>query len=388
MWRAALAIAAACFATSAPGEGAWSGFTGLELRAFPGGGAEEATYAGSAAFVFDASYYRDFEDGASRFVVHPFLRIDQHDAKRSRFDLRELYYERIFDRWEWRAGIRTVRWGVAESEPLADILNQSDLAASPAGDEKLGQPMVEAAYVAPWGTVQAFLLPYSRERPFPGKDGRPATGRPIDTNDARYESGAEAWYPGAALRFSRSAGPWDIGLSHFHGTAREPRLVTAHRPFRADKDVPLYEVIDQTAVELQFTRGLWIGRLEAIRRGGQGETFHAAAIGAEYSFRGAGLIAEWLYDDRGDKAATPFENDVYLGMRAFLSDERATEIRFGATIDPSDGATRFALAAGRSLGPSIRLTLDAEIWVGPDPRTPGWYGGGDNVVRLSLRRHF
>lgn len=389
MRRPAAILAALLGAVTASGEGVWSGSAGVELRAFPSAPESPAPgYTTDGALVVDMSYYRDFKDGAARVVVHPFLRIDQHDAKRTRIDLRDLYYERIFERWEWRAGVRTLRWGVAESYSPVDILNQSDMAASPDGAEKLGQPMVEAAYIAPWGTVQTFLLPYARERPFPGEEGRPATRRPIDTNDARYESSAEAWHPGAAIRYSRSAGPWDIGLSHFHGTAREPRLEKRYRPLRGTKDIPVYEIIDQTAVDLQFTRGVWIGRLEAIRRSGQGETFHAAVVGAEYSFRGVGLIAEWLYDERGDEAATPFENDIYLGMRAFLSDERATEIRFGATIDPSDGATRLALAAGRSLGPSIRLTLDAEIWVGPDPRTPGWYGGGDSVVRLSLRRHF
>ena len=39
--------------------------------------------------------------------------------------------------------------------------------------------------------------------------------------------------------------------------------------------VPFYEVIHQTGVELLATDGDWVWKLEAMRRSGQGDTFHA-----------------------------------------------------------------------------------------------------------------
>jgi hypothetical protein len=165
-------------------------------------------------------------------------------------------------------------------------------------------------------------------------------------------------------------------------------LLPDYRLWGGTTYVPHYDIIDQTGIDVQYTRGPWIGKLEAIRRSGQGDTFHAVTAGVEYSFRGVGLLAEWLYDDRGSDGPTPFENDLYLGVHAFLSDEHATDVRAGVTIDPDTGTSRLALEASRGFGGSYRVALEAEIWAGPDPSVNGWSSQGDSVVRLVISRYF
>lgn len=36
-----------------------------------------------------------------------------------------------------------------------------------------------------------------------------------------------------------------------------------------------------------------------------------------------GLVSELAYDDRGDSAATPFENDIMFGLRLAVNDPQA-----------------------------------------------------------------
>jgi hypothetical protein len=50
-----------------------------------------------------------------------------------------------------------------------DIINQTDLVENIDGEDKLGQPMVHFSYFGDWGVVDFFLLPYLRERTYPGK---------------------------------------------------------------------------------------------------------------------------------------------------------------------------------------------------------------------------
>ena len=42
----------------------------------------------------------------------------------------------------------------------------------------------------------------------------------LNTNQAQEEKHIDF-----AIRWSHTIGPWDIGLSHFYGTSRDPRLL-------------------------------------------------------------------------------------------------------------------------------------------------------------------
>ncbi len=101
---------------------------------------------------------------------------------------RELSWQLVSRSWELRIGVRKVFWGVAESQQLVDIINQTDLVENVDGEDKLGQPMVNIALIRSWGTVDFFLLPWFRERTFPGQVGRLRFAQPVDTDNPAYES--------------------------------------------------------------------------------------------------------------------------------------------------------------------------------------------------------
>jgi hypothetical protein len=365
------AIIALAIMLSNANAGEWSGYVGGELRLFPSGSDLDDAYHASFSLAAEPEYYHSWDDGYQSLTFKPFLRVDSHDSHRTHFDLRELYWEKAAENWELRAGVRRVFWGKTESQHLVDIINQTDLVENIDTEDKLGQPMINLALVRDWGTLDLFLLPGFRERTFPDEDARLRGPLPIKADDARYESGAKQWHVDFAARWSHFIGNWDLGVSHFHGTSREPRLVPdLSRGLRHIELVPYYDQIDQTGVDLQYTKGSWLWKFEGIHRSGMGDTYNAITAGFEYTLYGVfnsdadmGLLMEYLYDDRGDGATTPYQRDIFLGTRVSLNDVQTTQILAGAIVDQHTGATLLRLEASRRLGKAWRLTIEANAFL-------------------------
>jgi len=307
------------------------------------------------------------------------VRLDQHDSERSHFDIRELTWLKAAENWELRVGMnvassvtsfRKLFWGVTESQHLVDIINQTDLVEHPDTEDKLGQPMINLALIRDWGTVDLFVLPGFRERTFPGSEGRLLSGGiPIDSDQTRYESGAQEKHVDWAVRWEHSLGDWDIGLSHFSGTSREPRFLPGTDGAGKFVLTPYYEQINQTGLDLQITKEDMLWKLEMISRKDQDGSKTALTGGLEYTFVGAfetdadvGVLTEYLFDDRHDNAATPFENDIMLGMRLALNDVQSTELLAGAIFDLDSSASFYLIEASRRLGESWKLSLEAYIY--------------------------
>ncbi len=90
-----------------------------------------------------------------------------------------------------------------------DVINQIDSVESVDGEDKLGQPMVHLTAVKDWGVTELFVLPYFRERTFPGADGRLRTAVPVDTDHAQYESADKERHVDYAMRYSKTLGDWE-----------------------------------------------------------------------------------------------------------------------------------------------------------------------------------
>jgi len=52
-----------------------------------------------------------------------FARLSNGDRNRSRWDVRELYYQLAKKNWEFNVGVKKIYWGVAESVHLVDVIN-------------------------------------------------------------------------------------------------------------------------------------------------------------------------------------------------------------------------------------------------------------------------
>lgn len=377
--------------------GEWSGYIAGESRYFPKYPLSADQYEDfNLSISAQPEYHHKWDNGNQTFTFSPFVRIDQHDQERSHFDISELTWLKAAQNWELRIGIRKLFWGVTESQHLVDIINQTDLVEHPDSEKKLGQPMINLALVRDWGTVDFFILPGFRERTFPGSEGRLlGSGIPIDTDQTRYESGAQEKHVDWAVRWEHNLGDLDIGLSHFSGTSREPRFLPGTDGVGRFVLTPYYEQINQTGLDLQITKENFLWKLEMISRKDQEGHFTALTGGLEYTFVGVfntnaeiGVLTEYLFDDRNDNAATPFENDIMLGMRLVINDVQSTELLAGTIFDLDSSARFTFIEASRRLGESWKLSLEAYIYADmpTDDLTYGFRN--DDFLQLELAWYF
>ena len=371
-----------------------SGFIGVETRVFTqnprwtdqDGGAE-------VSVVFNPEFRYKTEDRQYQFSFIPFYRRDSRDEARSHFDVREAYGLWIGDEWEVLAGINRVFWGVAESRHLVNIINQTDGVEDLDGEDYLGQPMINVTTQQDWGRLGVFILPGFRERTFPGSDGRFRGAVPVDTDNAQFESSSDEKHVDFAARYSHYFGDWDVGLSYFYGTDREPVLAPNTA---ATRFIPTYKLIHQGGLDVQYTTDAWLWKFEGIVREGQGEMFAAAVGGFEYTFYQVfdsegdiGVLAEYQYDGRTREAPfTAQDQDVFAGIRWAANDIQDTEVLGGFSIDTSTQEVFYNLEAERRLGDNYELELRARFFAGSSADEDAHAFERDDYIQLRLARYF
>ena len=376
-------------------DGEWSGKITAELKIFP----ETPLFATQKtiypALAIQPEYYRSWDEGRQSFTLVPFLRLDPLDSERTHADIRELTWLITDGAWELRAGIRKLFWGVTESQHLVNIINQTDTAEDLDGDEKLGQPMVNLSFAGDVGTLDLFVLPYFRERTFPGWQGRPHAILPVDSNQTRYESPAKKYHSDWAIRWLQSIDNWDIGVSHFSGTGRDPLFLLEKNTVGNTVLIPYYVQIDQTGLDIQTTQNGWLLKAELISRDQLGERYSAATGGFEYTIVGIvdsnadlGIIGEYLFDDRHANATTPFADDVMTGLRLTLNDTQSTDFLLGCVVDPNSGAMAWKLENNQRLGDDWKLSIEGKAFVRIPDQDLLHAWRRDSFVRVELARFF
>lgn len=351
-WLAAILPASSVWAQESSWE--FTGNLGVESRWFW----EEPQWPGQAAGIGGSLYSNlqiRWQNDRQRIGIEPFWRLDSVDSHRSHWDLREAYWALDGDDWEILLGVSRVFWGVTESRHLVDIVNQTDLVEDPDREQKLGQPMARLTLLRDWGDLELFVMPYFRERTFPGSEGRFRSPISVETDGPIYESKAGSSHLDFALRYSHFIGDADIGLSFFRGTGRTPKLIPSDH---SEELLPYYHQISQVGMDLQYTLGPWLWKLETIVRRGLDDTFAAAVAGLEYTFFGVrdsdadvGLLVEYLRDGRGpSEPVTPFDNDLFIGSRVALNDLQDSNVLLGLVMDMNEQEWFLNLEAERRLG--------------------------------------
>jgi hypothetical protein len=212
-------------------------------------------------------------------------------------------------------------------------------------------------------------------------------------DDPAFETAAQHEALDVAARYSHTLGDWDLAVSGFNGTSREPNFI----PNRNNTNLqPYYERISQAGLEAQYTTGPWLWKLEGIVREGQGKTFAAAVGGFEYTAyqlfdtqTDLGLIAEYLYDDRDSRApVTPFDNDLFVGTRLGFNDTQDTSLLVGGIIDLETGSTSLRLEGQRRLGQDFQLEIAAQFFSNIDGADPLASFERDSHLTFRITRYY
>lgn len=372
-----------------------SGYLGVEGRYFQ----HEPRFPGqadnNASLTGYVEYYHDYDDRNQRIAFTGFARADSEDSERSHGDIRELYWWKNFDSVEVYAGIRKIFWGVAESVHLVDIINQTDTLENIDGEDKLGQPMIEVVTAQNWGTLSAYIMPYFREREFPGIESRLRPG-PIILDEERYQSDDEENHIDLALRWSHYINIWDFGISHFSGTSRTPVFEPVVQGGNLIALQPIYQQIEQTGIDVQATIDAWLLKLEAIsvyeKDFGRNSAF---VSGVEYTFftvggtnADLGIVAEYQFDDRIGFRQTIAQNDLVMGVRWAFNDIDASEILILASQDLDTSNRFFSAEVSRRLNDKWKIEAEARVFSSAEVGTFDFDFRDDDYFQIELRRYF
>jgi len=376
------------------GEWDLTGFLGVDSQAFWQDGRFAGQHDGAnLSVMFQPELYWRSDSARHRFSAVGFARADFHDSERTHADFRQLYWGFDSDSWDLNIGVNKIFWGVTESRHLVDVINQTDLVEDIDQEDKLGQPMINFNLQRDYGRFEFYVLPWFRERTFPGTDGRFRSPLPVDTDNPLYESSAGNEHVDVALRYSHYFGDLDVGVTLFDGTSREPRFLLAPE---GDRLFPVYDQMTQFGVELQYTRDAWLWKLEGIYRDSSSDSFAAATGGLEYTFYGVrdsaadvGVLLEYLFDDRSaDAPPTAFDNDLFVGMRLALNDASDTSVLAGIAADLDTNEMFLNIEAERRLGDSLSVELRLRAFMNADASDLSYAFEHDDYLQLRLSWYY
>lgn len=351
--------------------------------------------------VIQPTYFNAWADNTNTFTFKPFFRWDNMDDARTHADIREMVWVSKHGTeakpWDLRVGIDKVFWGTTESQHLVDVVNQTDEVENINRESKLGQPMVRATISRAWGTLDAFVLPWFRERTFSGVDGRLRPLVSLATLPVTYQSGDRANHVDYALRWSKSFDAVDVGISQFVGTNRDPRVASSSKYYTASNPAGLYLSYDQmaqTSVDVTAVSGNWIYKLEALHRDTNYDHYWAGVTGFEYAFNGVfhthydvNAFLEYNYDSRGQGQAV-YQSDVFVGALLNFNDAKSTQLKIGTLVDTNDSTRSTRVQFSRRLNNQWSARFEGQWFNSVDSGNPLYAYREDSYIQSSLIKYF
>jgi hypothetical protein len=340
--------------------------------------------------AIEPEYVHEWDNGRQNISANLFYRYDQNDDQRTYGDIRELLWTVAREDWELRAGVGIVYWGVLEVFHLTDIVNQTAFVEDPDGESKLGQPMLNFSWVQEWGALDFYVLPWFRDRTYPGEVGRLRTIPRVDEDNPVFSSSEGNNTISYAMRWSDTIDEWDMGVYYFNGTGRDPRLVPGMSSSGEILLIPHYDQIQQVGLDVQGTFDAWLWKLETIYRSGQPpESYVSAAGGLEYTFFGVaesdvdvGIVLEYIWDQRGINDTTPFYDNVFMGTRIMANDVASSELLAGYIWSVDNHSYSLFLQGSRRFGNDWKLAVEARSYRNLAPGDPGYGFRNDTYIQL------
>ncbi|MFC1492947.1 hypothetical protein ACFL6O_03235 [candidate division KSB1 bacterium] len=342
-----------------------SGYLAAETRLFSDPPLNNEQHRNNTSIAILPEFYHNWDKQNQSLIISPFLRIDQNDTKRTHFDLRELYWQKVSRNWELRIGMQRVFWGVIELYNIVDIINQTDLVENLDFKARLGQFAVNYVNINKIGTFDLFILPGFRERTFPGVNGRFQNQLRIAGEASAYESKAADRHVDIAIRWSISAGAFDIGMHHFYGNSREPNFSPGIDKSNNPVLIPSYDLINQSGIDLQYIHNELLWKIESIYRKGKIDSYYAVSTGIEYTYSNIFIsgsdivfIGEYLFDERIEDAPIIFEDDFFIAAKVSLNDIQSTELSIGLVIDRNSKSRMFVSKFARRIRESWKIDFE------------------------------
>ena len=112
-------------------------------------------------------------------------------------------------------------------------------------------------------------------------------------------------------------------------------------------------------------------KFESIYRTAKEQQFLAMDAGFEFTFSNVdnngldvGVLAEYLYDERGDWALSGFQDDIFYGSRLAFNDSQDTSLIAGGIHDFETSSNLFSIEATRRFKNNMLVSLEGRIFNG------------------------
>ena len=101
-----------------------------------------------------------------------------------------------------------------------------------------------------------------------------------------------------------------------------------------------------------------------------------------------GIITEYAYDERGDRATTVYENDAMFGLRLAVNDAPSTDLLVGLIQDLDSRTQVLRLEASRRIWSRWKLSLQAWGFLSAAADDLFEHVQDDDFVQLELTHYF
>ncbi len=163
-----------------------------------------------------------------------------------------------------------------------------------------------------------------------------------------------------------------------------------------------YPTIFQLGLDAQWTTGALLGKLETIYRTGYGDDFVALVSGIEYTFSDLnrtgidlGVLAEYHRDGRSELVVgdlqfktTPFDDDIFSGVRLAFNDVQSTSLLAGAVVDRNSRETSIFIEASRRIGSRMTIEFELRTFQNTEFVSPLYFFRNDDYIQLQLTYYF
>ena len=226
----------------------------------------------------------------------------------------------------------------------------------------------------------------------PSKTGRNRFPIVLEREDVLFRSKHESWHPSFAFRWAKTAGDFSLGLSHFYGNSREPLFLGFNPATGLDLSYP---VINQSGIDVQYNKDAIILKIESIYRTSDFQDFVAFTSGFEYTFGNVGgkgldvgIVSEYTYDSRELLTFSGLDNDLFIGSRIALNDDKSTECLFGGIVDLNKSTRLFRFEASRRVGSSYKIALKANVLADVSEKEILYNFRNDDLIELKISKFF
>jgi hypothetical protein len=100
-----------------------------------------------------------------------------------------------------------------------------------------------------------------------------------------------------------------------------------------------------------------------------------------------GILAEYMYDSRGQSAPTAFENDLFFGIRLTPNDSKGFDFLIGSIWDLDTNNQVFQLETSRRFGDDWKLALKGGYFHVTTSTDPLFSYYRDNFIRVELSNY-